>query len=88
MNKEVIVINAVWCPSCLILKKNLKKIKEEYGIEYTSLDYDLDEEKVKEYGKFDILPVIIVGDKKLVGEKSIDEIIKFLKECEVIWKRK
>lgn len=84
MKKEVIVISAVWCPSCLILKKNLRKIKEEYNVNFKMLDYDLDEYKVKKYGDFNILPVIIVDDKKLVGEKSKDEIVTFLKECNVL----
>ena len=26
---ELVVISAVWCPSCLILNKNLKKLSEE-----------------------------------------------------------
>jgi predicted DsbA family dithiol-disulfide isomerase len=30
MDESIIVVSAVWCPSCLILKKNLKKLKEEY----------------------------------------------------------
>ena len=29
MNK-LVVVSALWCPSCLILKKHLKKIEEEY----------------------------------------------------------
>ena len=43
MKPKIIVISAVWCPSCLILKKELKKIKEEYQINYQLLDYDFDE---------------------------------------------
>lgn len=78
----MVVISAVWCPSCLILKKNLKEIKKEYNIDYELLDYDLDD--VDKYGDIDILPVIIVGDKRLVGEKSKEEIIEFLKECKLI----
>lgn len=81
---EVIVINALWCPSCLILKKELKKIREEYNLDLIMLDYDLDEEKVKEYNVGDKLPVIICGEKRLIGEKSYDEIVSFLKECKVI----
>lgn len=81
---EVIVINALWCPSCLILKKELKKIREEYNLDFIMLDYDLDEEKVKEYNVGDKLPVIICGEKRLIGEKSYDEIVSFLKECKVI----
>ena len=84
MKKEVIVISAIWCPSCLILKKALKRIKEEYDVEWTILDYDLDEEVVKEYNVGDKLPVIICDNKRLNGEKSYEEIVEFLKECKVI----
>ena len=81
---EVIVISALWCPSCLILKKELKKIHEEYNLDFIMLDYDLDEERVKKYNVGDKLPVIICGDNRLIGEKTYDEIVNFLKECKVI----
>ena len=46
MKKELLVISAVWCPSCLILNKHLKKLKEEYSnLIISRLDYDMDEEK-------------------------------------------
>ena len=79
-----IVVSAMWCPSCLILKKHLKQINEEYNLDYKLLDYDLDEEEVKKYNVGDKLPVIICNDKRLIGEKSYDEIISFLKECNLI----
>ena len=82
--KEVIVISAVWCPSCLLLKKELKKICEEYNLSFKMLDYDLDEEEVSEYNVGDKLPVMIYEDKRLIGEKSYEEIIDFLKECKLI----
>lgn len=84
MQKEIIVISALWCPSCLLLKKELKKIHEEYNLNFKTLDYDLDEDEVKKYNVGDKLPVIIVDDKKLIGEKSLDEIIEFFKECSLI----
>lgn len=80
----VIVISAVWCPSCLILKKNIKKIEENYNIKFKMLDYDFDEEECSKYGEFNILPVIIYDNKKLIGEKTYDEIICFLKGCGLI----
>ena len=46
MQKEIIVISALWCPSCLLLKKELKKIHEEYNLNFKTLDYDLDEDEV------------------------------------------
>lgn len=82
--KEVIVISAVWCPSCLILKKELKKINEEYQLSFKTYDYDLDGDIVEKYDVGDKLPVMIYGDKRLIGEKSYDEIIEFLKECKLL----
>jgi thiol-disulfide isomerase/thioredoxin len=79
--KKMIVISAVWCPSCLILKKDLKRLKEEYNdIEIEMLDYDFDEEEVEKYNVGDKLPVMIYNEQRLIGEKSYEEIINFLKE--------
>lgn len=83
MKNKLIVISAMWCPSCLILKKNLKKIQEEYEIEYQLLDYDFDDE-VNELNVGETLPVIIYNDKRLIGEKNIEELIEFLKGCDLI----
>lgn len=82
MEKSITVISAVWCPSCLILNKHLRKLKENYDIEITKLDYDFDD--IEEYNVGDKLPVIILKDendneiKRLIGEKSYQEIIDFL----------
>jgi len=81
---ELIIVSAIWCPSCLILKKHLKKLKEEYNLIYKMLDYDLDEEEVSEFNVGDKLPVMIYQDKRLIGEKSYEEIVSFLKECNII----
>ena len=78
---KITVISAVWCPSCLILKKNLKKLQEEYpNIEIEMLDYDFDEEEVEKLNVGDKLPVIISNDNRLIGEKTYEEIVTFLKE--------
>lgn len=84
MKNEIIVISAIWCPSCLILKKQLKRMHEEYNLDFKLMDYDLDEEDIKDYNVGDKLPVIIYGDKRLIGEKSDDELINFFKECNLI----
>ena len=86
MNKELLVISAVWCPSCLILNKHLKKIENEYKIKISKLDYDLDEEEVKEYKVGEKLPVMILKDKegkeikRTIGEKNYDEIVSFIEK--------
>ena len=80
--KNIVVISAVWCPSCLILNKHLKKLKEEYDVNITKLDYDFDD--IEEYNIGDKLPVIILKDendnevKRLIGEKTYQEIVDFL----------
>ena len=83
--KKILVISAIWCPSCLILKKQLKKINQDYpDIAIETLDYDLDENEVSKYNVGDKLPVIIYNDKRLIGEKSYEEITTFLKKCNLI----
>lgn len=90
MDKEVIIISAVWCPSCLILNKHLKRIKKEYpNINIKKLDYDLDEEEVTTYNVGIKLPVIIIKENneeisRLIGEKTYEETIEFLKEGNII----
>jgi thiol-disulfide isomerase/thioredoxin len=80
--KNIVVISAVWCPSCLILNKHLKKLKEEYNVNITKLDYDFDD--IEEYNIGDKLPVMILKDendnevKRLIGEKTYQEIVDFL----------
>ena len=81
---KLTIVSAVWCPSCLLLKKNLKKIEENYNIDYEILDYDLDEDEVKKLEVGDKLPVIIYNDKRIIGEKSYDELVEFLKGCDLI----
>lgn len=84
----MIVISAVWCPSCLILKKHLKKLKSEYNdIKFEILDYDLDD--IEQYNVGDTLPVIIIKDdnnveNRLIGEKSYQEVLDFLKKCDYL----
>lgn len=86
MNKELLVISAVWCPSCLVLNKHLKKIEKDYNIKITKLDFDLDEEIVSKYEVGEKLPVLILKDlegnelKRTIGEKSYDDIASFIKE--------
>lgn len=82
---KLVIISAVWCPSCLILNKQIKNIKEEFDIEIEKLDYDLDEDKIEMYNIGKTLPVLILEKdnkeiKRLTGEKSYNEIKEFLNE--------
>lgn len=88
--KEVLVISAVWCPSCLILNKNIKRLNKEYpDLNIKKLDYDLDEDIVKEYQIGTKLPVVIIKEdnqekNRLIGEKTYEEMLDFLKKGNII----
>ena len=79
---RLIAINAVWCPSCLVMKKTIKKIEENFPeLEIIKYDYDLDEEEIKKYNVGKTLPVFIFEKdnqeiNRLEGEVSYEEIIK------------
>ena len=83
--RKLIIISAVWCPSCLILNKQIKNIKNDFpNIEIKKLDYDLDEDEIKMYNIGNTLPVLILKEdgneiNRLIGEKSYQEIKEFLK---------
>ena len=83
--KKLIVISAVWCPSCLVMSKYIKKINEKFSdLEVVKLDYDFDDE-VEKYNVDKKLPVLILLDNdnevnRLVGEKNYKEIKEFIEE--------
>lgn len=77
------MISATWCSSCLTMKKILKEIvSEDSKIELKIIDYDLNRDEVKNYPVFegDVLPILIIKDKRLVGEHKQEDIMKFIKE--------
>lgn len=81
---NVILINAVWCGSCIIMKNRWNEIEKEYNINLTRLDYDFDEDEVKKYDVGTLLPVSIFLNNnnkeiyRLNGEKKKEEIIKVI----------
>lgn len=83
---KIIRISAIWCPSCIIMDKVFKKIKKDYpNLEIEEIDYDMDEDLIKQYNIDKILPVNIfmkndVEIIRLKGEKSIEEIEKIIRE--------
>ena len=81
---KIIIINAMWCPGCLISKSIWNEIKLLYpNIEYINYDYDLDEEDIIKYNIGDIVPVVIfekdnIEIKRIIGEKSKKEILDIM----------
>ena len=84
---KLIKISAIWCPSCLIMEKVWKELKEELpNIEYVSYDYDLDDE-TDNYNPGEVLPIIILENNnkeltRFIGEKTKNEIIEGIKKYE------
>ena len=81
---KIIKITAMWCPSCLIMNSMIDDIIAKYNIEMESLDFDMDQDKVKEYNVDKILPVLVKVDNdgneisRIVGEHSSSEIEQFI----------
>lgn len=77
---EIVIISAVWCPSCLSMKKVYKEVENKFqDVTFKKLDYDFDD--VSEYNVSDILPVLILKKdgielKRIIGERESLEIIK------------
>lgn len=84
---KIVKVSAVWCGSCIKMKKIWNQLEKEYDLDITNLDYDFDEEEVKKYDVGNILPVaIFFKDNKeverLVGEKTKEEIVGVIKKYE------
>jgi len=83
---KIIRVTAVWCPSCLVMRKTWKKWEEEYpNLDIIDYDYDMDEDIVAKYEVGTILPVLIREDndietKRLIGEKSMKDLLEFIGE--------
>lgn len=83
---KVVRISAIWCPSCLLMKNVWKELEDVYSnYQYIDYDYDMDEDKIKDYNIGDILPVFILFDdnnqevKRIVGEHKKQEMLEFMR---------
>ncbi len=84
---KVVKITALWCSACLIMNKRWDEVLKEKRIETVSLDIDMNEEDVTKYEVGDVLPVFIFYKenkevKRIVGEKTISELLSIIKEVE------
>ncbi len=78
---NIIKINSLGCPSCIIMNNVFNKLKEIYYFEYKELDYDFDD--VSKYNVGNILPVFIfyknnIEIKRLCGEKKLEELSEIM----------
>ncbi len=76
---KIVKISAIWCGACLKSNKSWNQLVNNYSFEAVELDYDMDEDEVKEYKPGNILPIFIfLKDNnevaRLVGEVSYLEL--------------
>lgn len=81
---KVVKIGASWCSGCIIMKKRWEEIEKLRTFESEYYDFDIYEDMLKEkYNIGDKLPIFIFLEndkevKRLIGEPSIDDILKVL----------
>lgn len=81
---KIVRVTAMWCMSCLSMKKTWKKALKEYpNIDIIDLDFDFDDLEVKKYKVGKTLPESIVFNdgveiKRIIGEKSLKELKEIL----------
>lgn len=76
---NIILVTAIWCPSCIIMRPRYQKVFEKLNVTYKELDFDDDEEEVEKLKVGTTLPVcILLKDGKevtrIIGEKSLKEL--------------
>ena len=83
---KIIRVTAMWCMSCLAMKKTWKKVFNQVpDLEIIDLDYDSDNEKIKTLNIGGILPELIfyknnIEVERIIGEKSKKEMFRILEE--------
>lgn len=84
---KVLKFNAIWCSACLVMKKIFKHVENMHPeLEFITYDYDMDEDMVEKYNIGTTIPVLVFVDEnenevgRIVGEKSYEEIEKYISE--------
>ena len=83
---KIVRISAMWCPACIIMNKFWSNVEKEFSnVEFVTYDLDMDEDVVKDYTQVDILPFLIAFEdgkelKRTVGEKNLEDTMKFIEE--------
>lgn len=80
---KVIILSAIWCPACLIVKSTIHKIQKDHPMfQPQFIDIDEEETLASKYEPLKILPVFIIEDeegniiKRMSGELKKDVIEK------------
>lgn len=87
---KIIRITAMWCMSCLTMKKVWKKVFLNYpNVEIIDYDFDFDRDSIQDLQVGNILPELIIykNEKeigRIVGEHSKKDLLKKLGELDEI----
>jgi hypothetical protein len=77
---KIILITAIWCPSCLIMRPRYDHLKlTPPQIDIQELDYDIDQDEIRPFNPGKTLPIAIILEHgseitRIIGEKSLREI--------------
>lgn len=83
---KIVLISAIWCGSCIIMKNKWNELEKEYNLNIIRYDYDMDEDEIKKYDVGLVLPVSIFLDEnnnevyRIIGEKNKDDLIKIIEQ--------
>ncbi|MDD4988490.1 MAG: thioredoxin family protein [Candidatus Izemoplasmatales bacterium] len=82
---KVVLIGAIWCSSCLIMRPRWEKYCHQHGIHLLELDVDENQDIVTKYHPGAVLPVVIIFDDeqeicRYIGEKSSRELERIFRE--------
>lgn len=83
--KKAMLVTALWCPSCLLMRPRYQYVLNYYGIDYEELDFDMDSEKYAPYQIGDTIPIFILLEDqqevlRIIGEKSMADLMKMIKD--------
>ncbi|MBS3972304.1 MAG: thioredoxin family protein [Erysipelotrichia bacterium] len=80
---KVIILSAIWCPACLIVKSTIHKIQKDHPMfQPQFIDIDEEEALASQYEPLKVLPVFMILDeegqviKRMSGELNKDTILK------------
>lgn len=79
--KEVTVFTSGWCTNCKPVKHYLSLLEQEgvVSVEYADVDaLTASQQSLKEQHNILSIPVVVYGDKTLIGSKTKQEIMTFL----------
>lgn len=77
--KKIVLVTAIWCNSCIIMRPRYQEIIKDKFDEIIEYDFDDDEEIVDSLNIGNKLPVAIIYENevekiRVIGEKSIKEL--------------